>query len=209
LARIELAEFDPRIEGVRVQVACDVSNPLTGPQGATAVYGPQKGATPRMVRELDAALAQYADRLKWDLGQEVAETPGAGAAGGLGTGLMAFCHAQLVPGAELVFEALHLSEQLAGAQLVITAEGRLDASTSYGKAPAALAAAAKRAGAHVLALAGSVALDPAQLQQLGIDVALPIENGPMTLEESMAQAGELVERAAERAMRLISIGQAT
>ncbi|HEX6818476.1 MAG TPA: glycerate kinase, partial [Ktedonobacterales bacterium] len=91
LARIDMAQFDPRLQGAQVRVACDVSNPLIGPAGASAVYGPQKGATPEMVRHLDEALAHYAERLKWDLGQEVAEVPGAGAAGGLGAGLMAFC----------------------------------------------------------------------------------------------------------------------
>lgn len=209
LDRIDMTTFDPRIQWVRVQVACDVTNPLTGPRGASAVYGPQKGATPAMVAELDAALAHYAKRLKWELGQEVEEVPGAGAAGGLGAGLLAFCHAQLVPGAEMVFAALHLAERLAGAQLVLTAEGRLDGSTSYGKAPAALAEAARQVGARVVCFTGSVALDAHEVQALGFDVAVPIEDGPMTLDEAMARAPELVVRAAERAMRLIVIGQST
>jgi glycerate kinase len=208
LDRIDMTAFDPRIQGVNIQVVCDVTNPLAGPNGASAVYGPQKGATPAMVAELDAALRHYAERLKWELGQEVDEVPGAGAAGGLGAGLLAFCHAQLVPGAQMVFEALHFVERLAGVQLVFTAEGRLDGSTGYGKAPAAVAAAARQVGARVICFAGSVALDPQELQRLGIDVAVPIVDGPTKLEDAMARAAELVERAAERALRLIVIGQA-
>ncbi|MFL5660738.1 MAG: glycerate kinase, partial [Ktedonobacteraceae bacterium] len=133
LAHIEIASMDPRIQECSVDVACDVSNPLCGPRGASAVYGPQKGATPAMVAELDVALAHYAEVIQRDLGLAVADVPGAGAAGGLGAGLLTFLHATLRPGAQIVLEAVHLEEHLRGADLVITAEGQLDGQTVYGK----------------------------------------------------------------------------
>src|SRR5262249_23014950 len=183
-----VSTLDSRLRGVEVRVACDVTNPLCGPNGASAVYGPQKGATPEMVRELDAALAHYAAVLERDLGEVVAEVPGAGAAGGLGAGLLAFAHAELVPGARLVLDALRFDERVAGRDLVFTAEGRLDAQTAFGKAPGAVAAAAKRAGASVIVLAGQVAIGEAELQTLGITAAVPLADGPLSLGESMARA---------------------
>jgi glycerate 2-kinase len=206
LARIDVSSLDPRLKNVRVQVASDVTNPLCGPEGASSVYGPQKGATSAMVAQLDAALAHYGEALRRDLGADVVDTPGAGAAGGLGAGLLAFAHAQLVPGAQLVLETLHFAETVTGAQLVFTAEGRLDSQTAYGKAVGAVAAAARQAGARVVALAGSVTADDAALAALGIDAALSITNGPMTLDESMANAARLLPDAAERAARLIALG---
>ena len=207
LARIDLSGLDARLTQAQVRVACDVSNPLTGPTGASAVYGPQKGATPAMVAQLDAALAHYAEVLRRDLGADVAAIPGAGAAGGLGAGLLAIARAELVPGAALVLDALHFGERVAGADLVITAEGRLDEQTAYGKAPAAVARAAKAADAAVIVLAGSVAMPDEALAALGFDAAVPLPTGPMTLEESMARAPELVRAAAARAMRLLLIGR--
>jgi glycerate kinase len=203
LARIDASGMDARLAGTQVQVACDVTNPLYGPEGASAVYGPQKGATPEMVRALDAALAHYAEILKRDLGADVAEIPGAGAAGGLGAGLLAFAHAELIPGARLVFAALRFEERIAGADLIFTAEGRLDAQTAYGKAVGAVAAAGQRQGVPVVALAGAVAMDDAALRALGLAAALPLPDGPLTLEESMARAAELTRDATLRALRLI------
>ena len=208
LARIDTSGLDPRLPTTRIRVACDVSNPLYGPNGASAVYGPQKGATPQMVRDLDAALARYASILKRDLGVDVADVPGAGAAGGLGAGLLAFARAQLVPGAQLVLDALDFAARVHGADLVITAEGQLDAQTAYGKSVGAVAAAANVAGAHVIALAGSVKANDADLSALGIAAAVPLPDGPITLEESMARAAELVRLATIRALRLIEVGQA-
>jgi glycerate kinase len=207
LARIDTRTLDPRLRDARVTVACDVSNPLCGPQGASAVYGPQKGATPEMVARLDAALAHYASVVRRDLGADVADVPGAGAAGGLGAGLLAFAQAELVPGARMVLDALGFEERLAGADVVFTAEGQLDAQTAYGKAVGAVAAAARRAGVPVIALAGSIAADDAALAALGVDVALPLPDGPLSLAESMAQAARLVEAATARAMRLLLLGQ--
>jgi glycerate kinase len=160
-----------------------------------------------MVQELDAALAHFAAVVRRDLGVEVADIPGSGAAGGLGAGLLAFAAATLVPGAQLVLETLDFPAVLQQADLVITAEGQLDAQTAYGKAVAAVAASGRMAGAAIVALAGRVASAPSELDRLGIDVALPIAGGPMTLEESMARAAELLETAAARAMRLVAVGE--
>lgn len=207
LARIDVSGFDLRLKDVAVQVASDVTNPLCGPEGASAVYGPQKGATPDVVSELDAALAHYGELLKRDLGADVVNRPGAGAAGGLGAGLLAFAHAQLVPGAQLVLQTINFSQTVDGAALVFTAEGRLDSQTAYGKAVGAVAQAARQAGARVVALAGSVTSDDAALSSLGIDAALSIGSGPMSLEESMANAPRLLADSAARAARLIALGQ--
>ncbi len=207
LDRVDASGIDARLRRVEVQVACDVSNPLTGPEGASAVYGPQKGATPAMVEALDAALAHYAAVVERDLGVEVANIPGSGAAGGLGAGLLAFAAATLLPGAQLVLEALDFPAVVRQADLVITAEGQLDAQTAYGKAVAAVAASGRAAGAAVIALAGSVMSGATELESLGIDVALPIAAGPMTLEESMERAAELLEAATARALRLVAVGE--
>lgn len=203
LARIDVSSMDTRLPQTAVRVASDVTNPLTGPEGASAVYGPQKGATPEMVAELDAALVHYAAILKRDLGADVENIPGAGAAGGLGAGLLAFARAELVPGARLVFEALRFDERVAGADLIFTAEGRLDAQTAYGKAVGAVAAAGQWLGVPVVALAGAVALDDAALLALGLAAALPLADGPLTLEESMARSADLTRDATLRALRLI------
>ena len=207
LARIDARSLDPRLAQTRIRVACDVTNPLYGLEGASAIYGPQKGATPAMVAELDTALTTYADILRRDLGADVAAIPGAGAAGGLGAGLLAFTSAELVPGAQLVLETLNFAGKLRGATLVITAEGRLDAQTAYGKAVGAVAQAAHAAGVHTLALAGALAADDATLAALDIDAALPIADGPLTLDESMARAADLLTAATIRALRLIQLGQ--
>lgn len=207
LARIDVSGFDLRLKDVAVQVASDVTNPLCGPEGASAVYGPQKGATPDVVSELDAALAHYGELLKRDLGADVVNMPGAGAAGGLGAGLLAFAHAQLVPGAQLVLQTINFSQTVDGAALVFTAEGWLDSQTAYGKAVGAVAQTARQAGARVVALAGSVTSDDAALSSLGIDAALSIGSGPMSLEESMANAPRLLADSAARAARLIALGQ--
>ncbi|HEU5347120.1 MAG TPA: glycerate kinase [Ktedonobacterales bacterium] len=207
LARIDVAGFDPRLKDVEVEVACDVTNPLCGPEGASSVYGPQKGATPAMVATLDAALAHYGEVLRRDLGADVMNVPGAGAAGGLGAGLLAFAHARLVPGAQMVLKTLDFENAIKDAALVFTAEGQLDQQTAYGKAVGAVASVARRAGARVVALAGGITSDDAALAALGIDVALSICSGPMSLEESMAHTPRLLADAAARAVRLIALGR--
>jgi glycerate 2-kinase len=207
VVRIDISGLDPRLWDTEIRVASDVTNPLCGLEGASAIYGPQKGATPAMIAELDAALAHYGEVLRRDLGADVANVPGAGAAGGLGAGLLAFAHAQLVPGAQLVLETLDVANILNGARLVFTAEGQLDRQTAYGKAVGAVAMAARKSGARVVALAGSITADDAALSALGIDAALSITSGPISLEESMAHTSRLLSDAAARATRLIALGQ--
>ncbi len=206
LARIHVGGVHTNWKETKVDVACDVTNPLTGPRGASAVYGPQKGATPEMVAELDAALHHFAEIIRRDLGVDVEQLPGAGAAGGLGAGLVAFAGARLQPGAEMVMEVLHLDERLMGAQLVITGEGRLDSQTArFGKGPAAVARHAKNAGIPVVAIGGSVA-DETELRLLfdGLEATV-VEPG--SLDEVIAQARPLLVRAATRLMWLVLTGR--
>lgn len=199
LARIDASAVDPGWREVAVEVATDVTNPLCGPQGATAVYGPQKGATPEMITELDTALANLARALSSDLGREVASLPGAGAAGGVGAGLAGFLDARLVSGAQLVVEAAGLDAALAGAHCVFTGEGRADGQTAFGKAPAEVARRALSAGVPVVLLAGSLGEGWADLLAAGVTAVLPLGEGPATL-------GDL-ERATERVCRVIAAGR--
>jgi glycerate kinase len=206
LARIHVGGVHANWKETEVDVACDVTNPLTGPRGASAVYGPQKGATPDMVAELDAALHHFAEVIRRDLGVDVEQLPGAGAAGGLGAGLVAFVGARLRPGAEMVMEALHLDERLTGAELVITGEGRIDSQTArFGKGPAAVARHAKSAGIPVVAIGGSVA-DETELRLLFDGLEATVAE-PGTLEEAIAQARPLLVRAATRLMWLVLTGR--
>jgi glycerate kinase len=208
LARIEVDGMDTRLQHCTFEVASDVTNPLCGPTGASAVYGPQKGATPAMVEELDAALAHYAQVITHDLGQTVHTTPGAGAAGGLGAGLLAFVHATLRPGAQIVLEAVRLEEQIRLADLVITAEGQLDSQTAYGKSVGAVAALAKTYALPVLAIAGGLGENYQELYRLGIDGIAVLPPGPMTLATAMEQASRLTGEATERALRIFKAGAA-
>jgi glycerate 2-kinase len=206
LARIEAGDVHANWKEAEVEVACDVTNPLTGPTGASAVYGPQKGATPEMVAELDAALKHFAEVIRRDLGVDVESLPGAGAAGGLGAGLVAFTGAQLRPGAEMVMEALHLDQRLNGADLVVTGEGRLDSQTArFGKGPAAVARHARDAGIPVVAIGGSLA-DETELRVLfdGLEATMA---EPCSLDQAIAQARPLLVRAAIRLMRLVLTGR--
>lgn len=206
LAHVETDRLDARLAGCTFEIASDVTNPLCGPTGASAVYGPQKGATPEMVEELDAALAHYARILERDLGQNVRDVPGAGAAGGLGAGLLAFLKATLRPGAQIVLEAVHLEEQIRDASLVITAEGRLDSQTAYGKSVGAVAALAKSYHLPVLAIAGSLGDDYQEIYRLGIDALAVLPSGPMSLSSAMQNAARLTREATERALRIYRIG---
>jgi glycerate 2-kinase len=208
LARIDLAGLDPRLARAQVTVACDVDNPLTGPRGASAVYGPQKGATPQMVKELDAALGRYAEVARAATGRDVAGEPGAGAAGGLGAGLLFFTPARLRPGVSIVLETTGFDALVKAADLVITGEGRTDFQTAMGKAPVGVAAAAKRHGVPVVCLSGGLGDGADDVLSRGIDALASIVPGPMTLEECMARGPELVEAAAVRLCRLLKVGAA-
>jgi glycerate 2-kinase len=206
LAHISTSGMDARLQKCTVEVACDVNNPLCGPTGASAVYGPQKGATPEMVEELDKALAHYAQIIEQDLGMSVAEIPGAGAAGGLGAGLIAFLHAKLRPGAQIVFEAVGLEARIQKADLVITAEGQIDAQTAYGKSVGAVAEIAKRYGLPVLAFAGSLGENYQVAYKLGVDAVAALTTSPMTLTYAIENAARLMSDAAERACRFLQVG---
>lgn len=204
LERVDVAHLRARLSGVALTVACDVDNPLCGPHGAAVVYGPQKGATPELVARLDAALRRYAAILKRELGEDILDLAGAGAAGGLGGGLVALAGARLRPGVDLVMEAIGLAAKLAGCHLVITGEGRLDGQTRYGKVPAGVARLAR--GLPVIALAGGLGPGWEELGPLGLRAALPAVDGPITLEGAMQNAAALLERAAARCASLLEVG---
>lgn len=188
----------PRIVG-----AADVRNPLLGERGATRVYGPQKGADQRQVEELEKGLENFARVVARDLGKDAASTPGAGAAGGLGYGLLCFCEARIENGFELVAERISLAEEIGWADWVITGEGRIDAQTLHGKGPAGVAAMARKAGKPVVALAGSVA-DEDELSSL-FTVVMPIVTRPMTLEEAMKKTDELLVQSGDRLGRIVRL----
>ncbi|GBQ19022.1 glycerate kinase [Gluconacetobacter sacchari DSM 12717] len=188
LARIDRSRLDARLADCRVEVACDVDNPLTGPSGASAVFGPQKGATPDMVRLLDDGLAVYARQVAAAVGRAIDTVPGAGAAGGLGGGALAFLDATLRPGVEIVMEALGLDAILSDADLVITGEGRIDGQTVHGKAPIGVARVARRHGRPVIGIAGSLGQDAARVHAHGIDAVFSVVNRPCTLEDALAEA---------------------
>ncbi len=198
---LDLGGLHPRLAGAEVVVACDVDNPLTGERGAAAVYGPQKGASPQEVDRLDAALSGWADLVARTTGTDHRDVPGAGAAGGVGFGLIAVAGATTRPGAELVFELTGLREALAGADLVVTGEGSLDAQTLHGKAPAAVAAAARDAGVPVVAVAGQVTLAAAELSTAGIRAAYALVDEATTPQEAFDAPGPLLERLGARIAR--------
>ena len=200
LQRID-GQTDPRLVRPVIEVACDVRNPLLGPEGASAIYGPQKGATPAMVDELDAALTRYAEIIERFVGRNVCDVPGAGAAGGLGAGLIAFLDAQLRSGAELVLDAARFSERLGSADLVITGEGRIDAQSVYGKLTQAVVDAATAAGVPVAIVAGGTGPGYEALRARGVgEIEITAPEG-MPLAEAMARAEELIEAASERLAR--------
>jgi glycerate kinase len=186
----------------KLKVACDVSNPLLGKQGATAVYGPQKGVTPEMESQLEAGLANFSKHIELLTQKSVAEVPGAGAAGGCAAGLHGLLGAELVSGFELLAELSHLEEQIAASDLIVTAEGRIDGQSLEGKLPVGVAKLAKKHHKPVIVLAGSIGenLDP--LYALGINSIFSIQNGPCTLKESMDNTTELLESTAQRVFRL-------
>lgn len=206
LARIDTSRLDPRLARCSIEAACDVDNPLVGPRGASAVFGPQKGATPEMVARLDAALGSFARLIERDLGKAVAEVPGAGAAGGMGAALLAVLGATLRPGIEIVLEAVRLEELLEAADLVVTGEGRFDGQTASGKAPLGVARLAKRFGKPVLAIAGSLEPEAAQLRNKGIDALFAAVSRPCSLDEALQQAAANLRLAASNAAAALNIG---
>ncbi|TMC53514.1 MAG: glycerate kinase [Chloroflexi bacterium] len=201
LEQIDPSGFDPAWRAVAVKVACDVTNPLTGPEGASAVYGPQKGADPQAVRELDAALNRLSAFIQRDLGKSVADIPGAGAAGGTGAGLVAFLDASLVPGAPLVVDAAGFDAKLRGADLVITGEGRVDEQTAFGKAPGEVARRAQAAGVPVVLLAGSKGPGWQALNRLGVTAVVTLDEEGGDPEQALKEPEGMLIRAAVVACR--------
>jgi len=191
LCEINISGFEKNLP--EILVACDVFNPLTGPNGASAIYGPQKGATPEMVQQLDTALKNYAEVIRKQLKIDIENIPGAGAAGGLGGGLVAFTGAKLASGFQLVAEILDLENRIANADFVITAEGKLDVQTINGKAPFGVAQLAKKHNKPVIGVAGTLGKGYEKLYDHGFDLLISIINKPLTLAEAIRNAPELVE----------------
>lgn len=206
LVHIDTIGLDKRLSEANILVACDVDNPLCGPRGASAVYGPQKGATPAMVAELDQALKHYAEIATVTLGKNVAECAGAGAAGGLGAGLLFFTPAQLRPGVDIVLEATNFATKVQQADLVITGEGNTDFQTAYGKAPVGIAKIAKMYNVPVICLSGGLGRGHDDVLQQGIDGLMSIVPKPMSLAECMTNAADLIQASAARLCRLIAVG---
>jgi len=201
---IDIGELDPRIDECTMRVACDVDNPLVGPQGAAVVYSPQKGATPAQVEKLEAGLAHFAELIARDLGKSVAEVPGTGAAGGLGAGLLAFCNAQLQPGIDIVLDIVNLAGKASGAELIITGEGKIDSQTAFGKAPVGAMRVGQQLGIPVIAIGGSVASDASQLHKYGFAALFSCLTEPMSLAEAMCPqtARQMLTTTAQQIMRL-------
>lgn len=202
LEHIDITTIDPRLADCEILLACDVTNPLCGPEGASCVYGPQKGATKGMVAKLDAALVHYADVIKRDLGIDIRDVPGAGAAGGLGAGLIVFLKAKVLPGIDIVIQATGLARYLKEATLVFTGEGRIDSQTACGKTPLGVAKKAKEFGLPVIAIAGEIGDGYQAVYEQGIDTVFSIAPGPISFSQSTEMAEKLTADVAERAMRL-------
>jgi glycerate kinase len=207
IASIDRRNVDPRLDGMSLAVACDVTNPLTGDDGASVVYSPQKGATPEQVLRLDAGLANLARIIRMDLGVAIANMPGAGAAGGLGGGLHAFVGAELKPGIDLVIDVVRLKDAIAGADLVLTAEGRIDRQTRFNKAPAGVARTAKAARVPCIAICGGIGDGIEMLYDIGIDAVFSICGGPQSLAEAMQDADNLLARQTEQVIRTFLAGR--
>jgi glycerate kinase len=204
LHSIDWSNVHPKLQEAKITVACDVRNPLIGPSGATHVYGPQKGATPQMLETLEKNMVHFSRILHQEMKINVSEIPGAGAAGGLGAGLMAFCKAEMISGFELVSELTNLEKHISHASLVFTAEGKIDAQTAFGKTISGVGQLGKRYKVPVIALAGMVTDDLTELYKQGVTSVFAIGNQPMILEESKARAAELLANTAEQIMRMVT-----
>ena len=205
VARVELAGLDPRLAQVRFEIAADVNNPLCGEHGASAVFGPQKGASPEQVQLLDKALGYFADHCARVLPRDVRQEPGSGAAGGLGFAAKAFFAAQFRAGVEVVAELVGLAEAVQGADLVITGEGRFDAQTLRGKTPFGVARIARAQGVPVVVLAGTLGEGYQAMYEHGVNAAFAITSGPMSLEDACARAEQLLTDRARDIARLLSL----
>ena len=205
LHTIDLSNLDERLKYVSVEVVCDVNNPLCGKEGASYVFGPQKGAKREMIEILDQNLSHYAEVIKEQLGKDVISKAGAGAAGGLGAGLMAFLDVKLKSGIEMVIEYANLEEKVRDADMVWTGEGSIDFQTQYGKTPLGVAMIAKKYNKPVIALAGRVGNDIDVLYDKGIDAIFGIMRGVTSIEEALVKGPENVEKTSENIIRLLNI----
>lgn len=205
LDRIDLTNFDRRLKDVVIEVACDVSNPLCGENGASYIFGPQKGASVEMIKILDNNLKHYAKVIKEQFGKDVLEIAGAGAAGGLGAGLMVFLNGNLKKGIEIVIEYSGLEKKVKNCDMVWTGEGSIDFQTQYGKTPLGVATVAKKYNKPVVALAGRVGDDIDILYEKGIDSIFGIMRGVTTIDEALKNGKENIERTSENIARLMEM----
>ncbi|WP_318472783.1 glycerate kinase [Photobacterium leiognathi] len=205
LHRIDISNIDPRLLSVKLEVACDVDNPLCGEKGTSKVFGPQKGATPEMVTQLDNNLAHYAEIIKRDLGKDVKDMAGAGAAGGMGAALLGLFNAQLRPGIEIVMDAVNLADVLQDADLVITGEGRIDSQTIHGKTPIGVARTAKRFNKPVIGIAGCLSYDCNVVHEHGIDAVFSVVPRSVSLAEALAEAAINVELTARNVAAIYAL----
>ncbi len=206
LAEIDTRGLDPRLASIDWTVATDVNNPLCGEQGASAVFGPQKGADPDQVRQLDAALHHFAIQTRRKIGTDASRTPGAGAGGGIGFAAIAWLGAKVRPGADMVADLIRLQDHIKVADLVITGEGRLDGQTLHGKAPMQVIRTAHEQGIPVIALAGSLGPGYTDLYKQGLSAAFSLVSGPMSLADACAKADLLLEQRTRDIMRVLSMG---
>ncbi|WP_024683343.1 glycerate kinase [Pseudomonas syringae] len=202
LARIDLSGFDPRLSDVCIEIAADVDNPLCGPNGASSIFGPQKGASPEQVMALDAALGCFAEQTAQVLGEDLRDSPGSGAAGGMGFAAKAYLKASFRAGVEVVADLTGLEQALIGADLVITGEGRFDAQTLRGKTPLGVARVAQRRQVPVIVLAGTLGEGYEQLYAHGIGAAFALVSGPMSLEQACRDTRRLLHERARDVARL-------
>ncbi len=207
LAVIDRSALDPRLKNVNLVVASDVNNPLTGPNGASYIYGPQKGATPDQVQELDKNLKHFAEVIQRDLKQEIAETPGAGAAGGVGGALLAFLDAEIKNGGEVIVEKVKLEEAIKEADLVLTGEGGINHQTIYGKTPIVVAQVAKKYDLPVIAIAGSLSEDYEEVYEQGIDAVFSIIPQVMDLETAFAKGFQNIVTTARNIARTLELSE--
>jgi glycerate kinase len=207
LHSIDISSLDERLKESKFRVACDVTNPLVGPKGASFVYGPQKGADPDMANELDKCLTVWGNKIKEFLGVDVLDLPGAGAAGGIGAALFAFFNAELLPGFEIISNAASLEEEIKQADLVITGEGKLDFQTQFGKTPHGVAELAKKHNIPVIAVSGTLGDNYQDLYNKGFAVITSIIDKPMTLDQALSATSDMLADTGERLMRLFKISQ--
>ena len=206
MKKIDMSRLDPRLKEANILIACDVDNPLCGKQGASAVYGPQKGATPEMVEQLDYALFHYSEVARAVTGRNAAIQPGAGAAGGIGAALLFFTNARLKPGVEIILETVGFERLLRDADVVFTGEGRTDGQTANGKAPVGVAKLALKFGIPTICLSGSLGDGCEDVYEKGIDGLASIVPGPMSLEMCMDHGAPLIRAAAARICRILHAG---